>query len=74
MGVQGEQLEQRVSSFDWKEWVPIAGLYFVLRNIARDEDDVLRDPNSDFSKLCYNVAVIAIPFEYAYYRCLEQLP
>ena len=32
---QVNQLERKIKEFDWKEWVPIIGLYFVPRNVIK---------------------------------------
>ncbi len=34
---QENQLERKIKKSAWKEWIPIAGLYFVPRNIFKEK-------------------------------------
>ncbi len=68
---QENQLERKIKGFDWKEWTPIAGLYFVLRNFINGKSSL--DGNFEVNvNATYHAAVSVAPILYAISEITEK--
>ena len=62
---QESQLEKEVKKFDWKEWTPIIGLYFVPKHLTSGGESVYLKGHENINGI-YHAIVSGLPIMYAF--------
>ncbi len=68
---QENQLEKDIKKFDWKEWTPFIGLYFVPRNIKKGEESQSLE-GKEFINGCYLGLTTFLPIFYLVSKIIEK--
>ncbi len=68
---QENQLERKIKKSDWKEWIPIAGLYFVPRNFINGRSSLEENLEVNVNAL-YHAAISVAPILYTISEIMEK--